>query len=635
MKKVCSVLLIMGLLLSVATIPVQAAAGNPYSDISGHWAEQTIQSWSGYGIVQGYNGTFRPDDMVTRGETAVILDRLLRFQTAASNPFTDLGTAFYTDAVLKANAGGIMLGYNGMVWPEAGITRQDAFVMIARALRIPAVSGYAIRASDAEAVSDYAKAALGAMEALGMIKGPGDGKLHPLDLITRAELLQVLDNIVGEICSTAGTYSSDVSGYVIVNTPGVVMRDMTVTGTVVVAPGVGEGECTLDHVTVTGNVVLLGGGAHSIRFVGDSSVTGSIYIRKVDGEVRVYSEAGVQLPAVILEDGCDDVTLEGTFDSVTVSADVTVVLPSGTTIGNLTVNVPAAIQGSGTVMYATLSEAAAGTTFEMIPETTLAPQGTTVVIAGSIIVSDGSEIEQEQVQPSGGGGGGGGDTTITVSAVTVYLSDGTSVPAVLSGTTATVDLTSNSDSDAITSLRISTSTATTYHVGNDSIPTNQTVSVATMLAMRELDSPSVSLRRLRTFEQIEVPGTILGGGALKVKFLLGNAGFYNISLTGSTVTATLRNDDTFAAYKSASGADPVVMLVENLGNKTASAYVFTATKNSVTATRSYTYTQLSALTLDALIDDMDDTYVCTTLSDLTGITFELTDGVQTVYLIMQ
>ncbi len=43
----------------------------------------------------------------------MILDRLLHYQTVAQNQFTDLETAYYTEAVLKANAAGVMLGYEG------------------------------------------------------------------------------------------------------------------------------------------------------------------------------------------------------------------------------------------------------------------------------------------------------------------------------------------------------------------------------------------------------------------------------------------------------------------------------------------------------------------------------------------
>lgn len=59
-------------------IPVLAtgavATDTPFSDIAGHWAEDTITRWADVGIVNGYpDGTFKPDNDITRAELAKIL----------------------------------------------------------------------------------------------------------------------------------------------------------------------------------------------------------------------------------------------------------------------------------------------------------------------------------------------------------------------------------------------------------------------------------------------------------------------------------------------------------------------------------------------------------------------------------
>jgi N-acetylmuramoyl-L-alanine amidase len=46
-------------------------------DITGHWAEPSIRKAIEKGVMKGYtDGTFKPDDPVTRAQLAVILDRL-------------------------------------------------------------------------------------------------------------------------------------------------------------------------------------------------------------------------------------------------------------------------------------------------------------------------------------------------------------------------------------------------------------------------------------------------------------------------------------------------------------------------------------------------------------------------------
>lgn len=48
-----------------------------FTDIEGHWAESSIEKAANVGVVTGFeDGTFRPDDPLTRAQLAVILDKL-------------------------------------------------------------------------------------------------------------------------------------------------------------------------------------------------------------------------------------------------------------------------------------------------------------------------------------------------------------------------------------------------------------------------------------------------------------------------------------------------------------------------------------------------------------------------------
>ncbi|MHB8868797.1 MAG: S-layer homology domain-containing protein [Thermoleophilia bacterium] len=49
----------------------------PFSDIAGHWAQDSIINLTNRGIIQGHNdGTFGPDEFVTRAQVATFLDRV-------------------------------------------------------------------------------------------------------------------------------------------------------------------------------------------------------------------------------------------------------------------------------------------------------------------------------------------------------------------------------------------------------------------------------------------------------------------------------------------------------------------------------------------------------------------------------
>ncbi len=96
-----------------------------------------------------------------------------------SNPFTDVeGGKWYADAVKWAAANGIVEGIGGGLFaPEAGITRQDMAVIIARymtyaEINIPVTQQYVLFADEAE-ISGYAKNAVQLLNKLGIINGTG------------------------------------------------------------------------------------------------------------------------------------------------------------------------------------------------------------------------------------------------------------------------------------------------------------------------------------------------------------------------------------------------------------------------------------------------------------------------------
>ena len=107
------------------------AASAAYTDTAGHWAEGAIDRWSGeYGILRGYeDGSFRPDDTITRGAFAGILDRFLHYQAeAAPDTFSDTAGDYWESPILKLNAAGVYLGNNGKALIYHDITRQQAVI---------------------------------------------------------------------------------------------------------------------------------------------------------------------------------------------------------------------------------------------------------------------------------------------------------------------------------------------------------------------------------------------------------------------------------------------------------------------------------------------------------------------------
>ena len=234
-KQIAAALLALAVTVGSLALPAKAA----FTDTTGHWAETAITKWSEeYSIIGGYDdGTFRPDNSITRGAFAGILDRFLKFQTVSpAGTFSDLDGNYWEDAILKLHASGVYLGNNGAALAGDTITRQQAVTMIGRAFDITGETT-TVHYLDAEQVSSYALPYLAEMSARGYITDSSDGYFRPTEAITRAEIVTILDNMIEALVQTNVTYSRDVEGTVMVNSAeGAALRDMTIAGDLIVAP---------------------------------------------------------------------------------------------------------------------------------------------------------------------------------------------------------------------------------------------------------------------------------------------------------------------------------------------------------------------------------------------------------------
>ena len=236
---------------TLAVVPAMA-----FTDTEGHWAEKSIQKWSEeYHIIQGYeDNTFRPDASITRGAFAGIMDRFLQFQAiSAPETFSDTAGNYWESAILKLHAAGVYLGTDGKALAGNTITRQQAVTMIARAFRIEAETAD-LPYADGDRIAEYARPAVAEMTARGYVNDAWDGNFRPTDPITRAEIINILSNMIDTLVQTADPVSGDVAGTLMINSAGgATLTDMTIHGDLIVAPGV-TGDIGLSNVAVLGYI---------------------------------------------------------------------------------------------------------------------------------------------------------------------------------------------------------------------------------------------------------------------------------------------------------------------------------------------------------------------------------------------
>jgi len=152
------------------------------------------------------NGNFSPDAKITRGEFIVMMMKSygITEDNNLSNNFSDAGSTYYTGYLAAAKKLGISSGVGGnMFAPDKEITRQEMFTMLYKALkmidRLPeGKSGKLLSDfADSEIIESWAEEAISMMVESGNITGSA-GKINPQDMTSRAEMAQVLYNLLSK-----------------------------------------------------------------------------------------------------------------------------------------------------------------------------------------------------------------------------------------------------------------------------------------------------------------------------------------------------------------------------------------------------------------------------------------------------
>ena len=125
---------------------------------------------------------------------------LLGLQPEANNRFTDVNsTAYYAPYVGTASTYGIVNGSNGMFNPEGIISRQDTMVMISQILKsldlnVNTDTSVLNQFSDVNSISSYATESVSILVNSGIISG-NNGKLNPTSPVTRAEMATIMSKL--------------------------------------------------------------------------------------------------------------------------------------------------------------------------------------------------------------------------------------------------------------------------------------------------------------------------------------------------------------------------------------------------------------------------------------------------------
>ena len=282
------------LLAGAMLLPANAFAASPedFTDFPTDWSAAGLRSAVQNGLLNGSNGQINSSGLLIRAQMAAIVNRAFAARkTADLSVYSDANTsAWYYNDLELAVAMRTFQGANGKLNPEAPITREEAFVVLARAFALESGDTSVLNNyTDGASVSAWAQSSVAALIENGYVNG-ANGKLNPKTSITRAEFAKVISEMASTYANADDSLSATVDGSVIVRENSVSLSGKTINGDLILADGAAQADLT--NVTVTGRI-LIRGGADGVTFGNTSAGRGII----------VHS----------------DVSIAGTADSITVA----------------------------------------------------------------------------------------------------------------------------------------------------------------------------------------------------------------------------------------------------------------------------------------------------------------------------
>ena len=267
------------------------------------WYADAVSAAVDNGLLYGKSSTIiDPNGDMTRAEMAAIINRSFGcYKQADISQYKDVAKSkwYYNDVALAVQMGTYNGRSNTAMAPDAPITRQEAMTVVARALELD-YDSYSktelAQFSDAGKISTWALPYVRAMVGADYIHGRGK-ILAPQDNITRAEFAQIFANIIGTYIVSKGSYDKDMKGNVLIRTNDVELKNMTVDGDLIIGCGAADGKITLDNVTVTGRLLVWGGGTKTV-YCNNGTQMPEVVVARVDDAVKVIYDRDSTLAVI-------------------------------------------------------------------------------------------------------------------------------------------------------------------------------------------------------------------------------------------------------------------------------------------------------------------------------------------------
>jgi len=182
-----------------------------FADVEKHWAKDAVNDMGSRMVIQGVNDTtFNPNKAITRAEFAAIIVRGLGLKLGEGpQPFRDVTKKdWYSSAVQTAASYELINGFeDGTFRPNDTITREQATTLIARAMKLTGLADQHTNLDaneilsafkDSANIGNWAKDNIALTAKAGLISGRSDGTLAAKANVTRAEVATLIQRLLSK-----------------------------------------------------------------------------------------------------------------------------------------------------------------------------------------------------------------------------------------------------------------------------------------------------------------------------------------------------------------------------------------------------------------------------------------------------
>lgn len=381
-----------------------AADLSQYKDFPNDWSAKSLEQAIDDGLLNGSNGMIDAKGLLTRAQMAAIVSRSFgAAKTASLDDYRDvLPSAWYYSDMGKAVKMGAFQGANGLLNPDAPITREEAFTVLARAFALEGGGSATLKDFvDGGTVSSWASESVAALVAGGYVNG-ANGMLNLKNNITRAEFAKVITGMAASYVGAEGVSGKTVEGNVIVRESGASLSGMTINGDLIIADSADK--VSLDNVKVTGRIVIRGG-ADAVG-IKDTTTGKGVLVSSPNGAAAI-SVSGGSVGTVTAK---SDLFLSGSVSNVAVTDKATLTVEKNASVGTVTVSAAGSkVTGDGKVTNVQAN--ANNVTVTSKGAKVTAGSGVSGVKAGDKAVEAGKTETVGSTSTSSGGSSGGGSSS--------------------------------------------------------------------------------------------------------------------------------------------------------------------------------------------------------------------------------